>query len=80
LEPSPTTTSHLGPGSFAGRPTPVDCGIEPVMLGLTFGELFVVVFIFVAVVSAPYWPKAGEAISVALWRRSRGASRTSQSD
>jgi len=42
------------------------------MLGLTNGELFVVVFIVVAVVSAPYWPRAGGAIAVALaGRRSK---------
>jgi len=38
------------------------------MLGLTFGELFVVVFIVVTVVSAPFWPRAGGAIAVALTR------------
>jgi hypothetical protein len=43
------------------------------MLGLTNGELFVVVFIVVAVVSAPYWQKAGGAIAVALAGRARGA-------
>ena len=32
------------------------------MLGLTNGELFVVVFITVTVVSASWWPKAGEAL------------------
>ncbi|HEX4340345.1 MAG TPA: hypothetical protein VH062_30765 [Polyangiaceae bacterium] len=36
------------------------------MLGLTNGELFVVVFIVVSVVSAPYWSRAGGAIAVAL--------------
>jgi hypothetical protein len=32
------------------------------MLGLTNGEIFVVVFIVVAVVSAPWWARLGEAI------------------
>lgn len=36
------------------------------MLGLTAGELFVVVFIVVAVVSAAYWPRAGSALFAAL--------------
>lgn len=35
-------------------------------LGLTSGELFIVVFIVIAVVSAPYWPKLGGAIAVAI--------------
>lgn len=30
------------------------------MTDMTFGEVFVVVFIFVTVVSAPYWPKLSE--------------------
>ncbi len=33
------------------------------MLGLTGGELFVVVFITLAVISAPWWPRAGGAIA-----------------
>jgi hypothetical protein len=33
-------------------------------MDMTFGEVFVVVFIFVAVVSAPYWPKLGEQLFV----------------
>jgi hypothetical protein len=36
------------------------------MFGLTSGELFVVLFILVAVVSAPLWPRVGERIAVAL--------------
>jgi hypothetical protein len=36
------------------------------MLGLTGGELFVVVFIVVAIVSASWWPRAGAAIFEAL--------------
>lgn len=36
------------------------------MLGLTPGELFVVVVILVAVVSAPLWPRAGEAVARAI--------------
>ncbi len=35
-------------------------------LGLTAGEAFIVVFIVVAVVSAPYWPRLGAAIAVAI--------------
>jgi len=31
---------------------------------MTFGEVFVVVFIFVTVVSAPYWPKLGERLFI----------------
>jgi hypothetical protein len=36
------------------------------LLGLTFGEFFVVAFIVVAVVGAPYWPRLGAAIALAL--------------
>jgi hypothetical protein len=36
------------------------------LLGLTFGEAFVVGFIVVAVVGTPYWPRIGGAIAVAL--------------
>jgi hypothetical protein len=36
------------------------------LLGLTFGEFFVVAFIVVAVVGAPYWPRVGGAIAVWL--------------
>jgi hypothetical protein len=36
------------------------------LLGLTFGEAFVVGFIVVAVVGAPWWPRLGGAIAVAL--------------
>jgi hypothetical protein len=32
------------------------------MLGLTAGEWFVVVFVTLAVVSAPWWPRAAEAL------------------
>jgi hypothetical protein len=39
------------------------------MLGLTHGELFVVVFVTLAVVSARYWPMAGEAVAARLARR-----------
>ena len=34
-----------------------------VMLGLTSGEMFVVAFVTIAVVSAPWWPRAGAAIA-----------------
>jgi hypothetical protein len=47
-------------------------GTEPLaMLGLTNGELFVVVFIVVAVVSAPWWPRMGEALFKLLTRPRR---------
>ncbi len=36
------------------------------MLGLTSGELFVILFILVMVVSAPWWPALGEAIAVRI--------------
>jgi hypothetical protein len=39
------------------------------MFGLTGGEIFVVVFIVCAVVSAPYWPRVGEMIALALVRK-----------
>jgi hypothetical protein len=39
------------------------------MIDLTFGELFVVGFIFVAIVSAPYWPKAGERLILLFARK-----------
>jgi hypothetical protein len=45
------------------------------MFGLTGGELFVVVFIVVAVVSAPWWPRAGGAIAVALVGRAKKSPR-----
>jgi hypothetical protein len=36
------------------------------MLGLTFGELFVIGFVVIAVVSAPWWPRLGAAIAERL--------------
>ncbi len=36
------------------------------MLGLTGGELFLVIFVTVAVVSAPWWPRLGAAIGELL--------------
>ena len=36
------------------------------MLGLTNGELFVIIFILVMVVSAPWWPALGEAIALRI--------------
>jgi hypothetical protein len=36
------------------------------VFGLTTGEVFVVAFIFAAVVSAAWWPRAGAAIARAL--------------
>lgn len=41
------------------------------MLGLTFGEMFVAMFIVVAIVSAPLWPRAGAAIARALSKENR---------
>jgi hypothetical protein len=35
-------------------------------MGLTAGELFVVAFITLAVLSAGWWPRLGEALMVAL--------------
>jgi len=37
-----------------------------VFLGLTSGELFVIGFVTLAVVSAPLWPRLGAAIAVRL--------------
>lgn len=50
------------------------------MLGLTNGELFVVVFIVVSVVSAPWWPRLGGAIAVALAGKSRAGTKRRASD
>jgi hypothetical protein len=36
------------------------------MFGMTHGELFIVTFVVVAVVSARYWPKLGERIALML--------------
>jgi hypothetical protein len=33
---------------------------------MTFGEFFVVAFIVVAVVSAPWWPRLGGAIAIVV--------------
>ena len=41
------------------------------MFGLTHGELFIVTFVVVAVVSARYWPKLGE--RAALMRAGKSA-------
>jgi hypothetical protein len=38
------------------------------VLGLTFGELFIVAFITVSVVSTPWWPRLGEWVADALRR------------
>jgi hypothetical protein len=46
------------------------------MLGLTNGELFVVIFIVVAVVSAPWWPRAGGAIAGILSGESKDSDST----
>jgi hypothetical protein len=37
------------------------------MFGLTSGELFIVLFILVAVVSAPLWPRLGAAVYLKLF-------------
>jgi hypothetical protein len=37
-----------------------------VTLGLTGGELFVIGFVVIAVVSAPWWPRLGAAIAARL--------------
>ena len=50
------------------------------MFGLTHGELFVVTFIVVAVVSAPWWPRLGGAIAVALAAKQRANSKRRASD
>jgi hypothetical protein len=39
-----------------------------IVFGMTGGEIFVVLFVVTAVVSAPWWPRLGEA----LWTRRRG--------
>jgi len=41
------------------------------MFDLNSGELFVALFILIAVVSAPLWPNAGEWIAVKIWQRGR---------
>jgi hypothetical protein len=47
-----------------------------VMLGMSAGELFLVAFVTIAVVSAPYWPRAGAVIAELL----SGARRDAESD
>lgn len=47
------------------------------MLEMTPGELFIVVFVTVAVVSAPWWGRAGASIGRAL--AGRGERKTSAS-
>jgi hypothetical protein len=44
-------------------------GDDTTVLGLTHGELFLVIFITVAVVSAAWWPRAGAAVAGLLWGR-----------
>src|SRR5436190_623956 len=48
------------------------------MFGLHFGEIFVLVFIVVAVVSAPFWPRAGAAIAVAILGKSGKNSKSTE--
>jgi hypothetical protein len=43
------------------------------MFGLTSGELFIVLFILVAVLSAPLWPRLGAAVYSKLFA---GSTRT----
>jgi len=55
-----TDAADGGRSKFAGG----GCGSSysqrvPAWLGLTFGELFVVVFLTAFIVSAGYWPKLG---------------------
>jgi hypothetical protein len=45
------------------------------MFDLNRGELFVALFILIAIVSAPLWPRAGEWIAVRLWQRGRSTKR-----
>lgn len=40
-------------------------------LGLTFGELFVVVVLTILIVSAGYWPKFGAWLAVQLFMRKK---------
>lgn len=49
------------------------------MFGLNHGELFVVVFVFLAVVSAPLWPRLGEALFVFLFGGKSGKSASDES-
>ncbi|HEX9620120.1 MAG TPA: hypothetical protein VF989_08300 [Polyangiaceae bacterium] len=42
------------------------------MVGLTGGEWFVVIFVTVAVVSAPWWPRTAEALAKRLWSGTTG--------
>jgi hypothetical protein len=46
-------SSHADPGACYGKP----------VLGLTNGELFLVCFIVGAVLTAPLWPRLGEALA-----------------
>lgn len=48
------TTDHEGSGPTRAMGHPV-----PAWLGLTSGELFVVVFLASFIVSAGYWPRVG---------------------
>lgn len=43
------------------------------MFDLNSGELFVSLFILVAIVSAPLWPTAGEWLAVKIGQRGRSA-------
>ena len=45
------------------------------MFDLNSGELFVALFILIAIVSAPLWPSAGEWIAAKIWQRSHSPKR-----
>jgi hypothetical protein len=49
-----------------GKPEAVSNAIPGFVLGLTSGELFIVVFVTAAVVSAPWWLRVGELVATAL--------------
>jgi len=49
------------------------------VLGLTSGELFIVVFVTVTVVSAPWWLRLGELVASALAGSPKGESDESDS-
>jgi hypothetical protein len=52
-----------------------------VFLGLTSGELFVIGFVTLAVVSAPMWPRLGAAIALRLaGAEERGSEHPEQDD
>jgi hypothetical protein len=56
--------------SHGGRRDPTGPWYANRVFGLTHGELFVVGFVVIVVVSAPLWPKLGERLAE-LWGGSR---------